>query len=308
MKKYLLLYISLFFGVGQLSLAMDYDQDEGEYNGNYGNGNFVEGVQQTPYNGFMQNNNAMPVRPGFISQNGMQNNEMAMQSGFVPQNGMMFNNQIQGVGLNNGSMVQTNFIPQNRGRTLNQTRMNRNNYQDNITKQEHVQSLVNNILKINGKTNNGSSENITKNGGIVINKNLKNKLLRLQKDLEEINKSLNNVLQNESKKSLKNKKSKSVKASKSKKSARRRNHRKKTSTFNEQKRFYTVKQLTPQSRKYIPSSSNYSSNEHGSDPYKSGIYKMKSWGTGKASSSTPYYPSKSYFSNKSNCVNGCESE
>ena len=306
MKKYLLLYLSLFFGVSQLSLAMDYDSDEGEYDNGYGNGNSAMEGQQVPYNGFVQNNNAMPMQPGFAPQGGMQNNGMIMQPGFTPQNGMALNNQVQGMEINNNSMIQPGFMPQNMMQINNQMGMNRNNSLNGITKQEHVQSLVNNILKINGRTNVGSLESTTKNGKIGINNDLKNKLLRLQKDLEEINKSLNGILQSESKKS--SKKKKSIKASK--KSVKRRNYKKKKiSSFNKQKDFYTVKQPTPQNaRKYMPSSSKYTGRAYVADPYESGVYKMKSWGTGKPSSPTPYYPSKYYFTNKSDCINGCESK
>ena len=326
MKKYLLFYFGLFFSVSQFSLAMDYDQDENEYDDSYGNEYSAGGIQQNSYNGLMQNNNemlmqpefipqngmqnnGMAMQPRFVSQNGMQNNEMAMQPGFVPQNGMMLNNTIQGIGLNNSSMVQPRFVPQNMRQINNPMEANRNNSSNNITKQEHVQSLVNNVLKIKGNINDGSYGNTAKNNGIVINKNLKNKLLRLQKDLEEINKNLDNILKNESKQSSKKKKSKSAKSSSSKKSAKRRNLKKKASTFNKQRNFYTVKQLTPQNaRKYVPNSSNYSGNGHKSDLYKYGIYKMKSWGTGTAVPSAPSYTNRSYFSNKSDCLNGCKYE
>ena len=170
MKKYLLLYLSLFFGVSQLSLAMDYDSDEGEYDNGYGNGNSAMEGQQVPYNGFVQNNNAMPMQPGFAPQGGMQNNGMIMQPGFTPQNGMALNNQVQGMEINNNSMIQPGFMPQNIMQINNQMGMNRNNSLNGITKQEHVQSLVNNILKINGRTNVGSLEKKTKNGKIGINK------------------------------------------------------------------------------------------------------------------------------------------
>lgn len=307
MKKYLLLYLGLFFGVSQLSLAMDYDLDESEYDNGYGSNNSIVEGQQAPYNGFVQNNNAMPMQPGFTPQGGMQNTGMIMQPGFTPQNGMALNNQAQGMELNNSSMIQPSFMPQNMGRINTPMGMNRNNSLNSITKQEHVQSLVNNILKINGRTNAGSPESATKNGRIGINNDLKNKLLRLQKDLEEINKSLNGILQSESKRPSKKKKSKSIKASK--KSAKRRNYKKKISSFNRQKDFYTVKQPTPKNaRKYIPSSSKYIGRAYEADPYESGVYRMKSWGTGNHSSPTPYYPSKYYFTNKSDCINGCESK
>ncbi len=333
MKKYLLLYFGLFFSVGQLSLAMYSDQDESEYNDEYGNENYVGETQQTPYNEFAQNNNVMALQPslmavqpglisqngiqnngvmtqpGLVSPNGIQNNGIARQSGFVPQNQMMLNNQIQRIGMNNESMMQSGFVPQNAGQINNKIGVNKSNLLDSTTKQEHVQSLVNNILRINGNTNNGAYGNIAKNGGAVISKSLKNKLLRLQKDLEEINKSLNGVLQNKVKNSSKNKKSNPMKAAASKKPVKRRNRKSKTSRCNKYRDFYTVKQLTSQnSRKYVPNSSNFSGNVYRASPYESGVYKMKSWGTGTASSSASYYPGRSYFSNKSDCTDRCGSE
>jgi ElaB/YqjD/DUF883 family membrane-anchored ribosome-binding protein len=305
MKKCLLFYLGLFFSVSQLSLAMDYDQDESEYGDNFGNGYSAEGIQQNSYNGFVQNSNGMQMQ-SVIPQNTMQNNGMLMQPGFVTQNGMQMQSVMpQNTIQNNGMTMQSGFMPQNMRQINNPMRVNRNNSLDNVTKQEHVQSLVNNILRVNGNVNSGTYGTIAKNNGIVINKNLKNKLLRLQKDLEEINKNLNNILQNESKDSSKKKKSTRA----SKKSAKRRNRRKKASTFCDQRNFYTVKQLTPQNaRKYIPNSSNYSGRARKDDLYQSGIYRMKSWGTGIAVPSTPSYSDRSYFSNKSDCSNGCKSE
>lgn len=304
MKKCLLFYLGLFFGVSQLSLAMDYDQDESEYDDNYENEYSDGGIQQNSYNGFAPNGNGMLMQP-VIPQNAMQNNGMAMQPGFVPQNGIQMQSVIpQNTMQNNGITMQPGFMPQNMGQINNPMGVNRNNSLNNITKQEHIQSLVNNVLRVNGNVNSGSYGSVAKNNGIVINKNLKNQLLRLQKDLEDINKSLNNILQNKSKESSNKKES----AKASKKSAKRRNRRKKASKFNKLRDFYTVKQLTPQNaRKYIPNSSNYSGNARRDDLYQSGIYKMKSWGTGTSVSSTPYYSNKSYFSNKSSCSSGCKS-
>ena len=206
--------------------------------------------------GYGQNDDSMSMQNGM-----MQNNMMMQQPGMMPQNGMMMN-QME-----------------------DPTRMEQ---EDETSKREYVQSLVQNILKVDNRRQNGDFQN--GNGGTAISRDLKNKLLKLQKALNAVSRSLDGISEigeasakgssNKSKSSALSTKSKSSEGSKStsgkSKSASKKtkspgksraskyktrgkkwNHaygrNTKSSNFSRPKSFYTVKQLTPRNAvKYVP--------------------------------------------------------
>ena len=323
MKKYSLLCIGLFFFISPLSWSMDYDQDEGEYDQS-NDENLDESMQDT-----MQNDMVMQQQPNTMYQNnmmmnqGMMQNSMQMPMQDTMQNSMIMQQQPNAT-FSNDMMANQMYAPEG----VQQ--------EDETSKKEYVQSLVNNILQVNNRQRNQSSQNKTKNGGIVIDRNLKNKLFKLQKDLDEISRSLNGISKakeatNEksstkfkSRSSLAEKKSSErakftsnkAKLSKKSKSAKSRIYRgkrtlnKKYSKFNRQKSFYTVKQLTPKNAiKYMPrfyySGYNRAGNYQSDVQIRNMSYKIKNWGTGEVTSTESYYRPKSYFSDKSKCTNGC---
>ncbi len=323
MKKYLLLYFSLFFCMSPLAEAMDDDQDENEYDQSED-----ENDSSSMQNNMMYQNNAMMQQPNMMYQN----NAMMQQPNMMYQN--------------NAMMRQPNMMYQNNAMMQQPNGMrNRRNQEDYETsKTEYVRSLVDGILRVNHNRQDVSSA-ITKNERAVVDRDLKNKLLKLQKHVDELSQGLDensqtdeadSVNEQSSKKSktLKkaqktqsSKKEKSLKKSrlsKRKKSSKRfkssklgryhkKNPSKKISKFNRQRSFYTVKQLTPRNAiKYVPQyySSQYNNSDYYQNfsPVKATTYQVKNWGTGEITSAEFYYlnsSQKPYFSDKSKCVSGC---
>lgn len=350
MKKYLLLYISLSFFISPLAWSMAGEDDYGSESDQDGNFDQDEGSEPMQngmlnmqpdmafQNGGMMMNQGMMQQPGMLPQNGMmmnQNNSMSMpnnmmmqQPGMLSQNGMMPQN----------GMMNQGMMPQNR--MMNQMDNPENLWQDDETsKKEYVQSLVQKLLNVGGKRKNRDFQD----GEDY--RDLKNKFFKLQKDLNEISRSLNGIADEEesfaggsskkskssvsaktksSKKSTTASKSSSTKAKSSRKSrsskykkyrsrSRTYSRNKKFSKFNRPKSFYTVKQLTPQNAvKYVPkyyySGYNATVNEQQAVPTKAISYKVKNWGTGEVVPEETYYYKNfqnSYFSNKSKCENSC---
>lgn len=275
MKKCLLLYISLFFFASPLSWSMEYNQDEDGYGQNEDSMSMENGMMQ---------NNMMMQQPNMMPQNGMMMNQgmMQMPPQMPMQNGMMQNNMMQ----DNMMMQQPGMMPQN-GMMMNQMDdPERAMQEDETSKREYVQSLVQNILKVDNRRQNRGGQN----GGTVINRDLKNKLLKLQKILNEISRSLDGISvadetsakgsSKKSKSSASSAKSKSSEGSKStsgksksasknakssrksgssrykkrgKKWSRAHGRNAEYSKYSRPKSFYTVKQLTPRNAiKYVP--------------------------------------------------------
>lgn len=191
MKKYLLLYISLFFFVSPPSWSMDYDQEEGEYDQN--DDAMLTQNNMTQNNMMMQQSNMMPQNGMMMNQGMMQmptqmpmhNNMMMQRQGMLSPNGMMMNQ-------NNFMPMQNNMMMQQPGMMMNQIEdPERREQEDESSKREYVQSLVHNILKVGNRRRNRVFQN--EKGGTVIDRNLKNKLFKLQKDLNEISRSLDGI-------------------------------------------------------------------------------------------------------------------
>lgn len=195
MKKYFLLYLGLLLLVSPPSWSMDYDQDEDEYD------------QSDDENMQMQN--------GVIQQqqNMMYQNNMMMNQGMMPdemqQNGMMIQQPVM--------MIQDGMVNDQMG-------YSEEGLDDEESKRQYVQSLVNDVLQIRNEQQSQTTGK-TKNGGTVIDKNLKNKILKLQKDLDEISLGLKGISisdESESGKSTKKSKDLSEKDEFSNKSASKR--------------------------------------------------------------------------------------
>lgn len=151
MKKYFLLYLGSLLLVSLPSWSVDYDQDEDEYEQSDDEG--------TP----IQNSMMLQQQPNMMYQN-----NMMMNQGMFPNDAMM---QQPGMILPDGTMN-------------NQVYQNGDEYA-HMDNDEYVQSLVNNILQMENEQQN-QALNKTKNGEIVVSKNLKNKILKWQKELDEI--------------------------------------------------------------------------------------------------------------------------
>lgn len=165
MKKYFLLYLGLILFVNSPSWSMDYDQDEDEYDQN--------DDENTSIQNYDQQSNV--INPNNMINPGMMPNSMQMPNGML-QNGML----IQQPGT---------IFPDD---TMNGQAYQNGDESAHMDNDEYVQSLVNNILQMKDERQN-QALNKTKNGGIVVSKNLKNKILRLQKDLDEISLSLKGI-------------------------------------------------------------------------------------------------------------------
>ena len=317
MKKYFLLYLGFICFMSPLSWSMDDDQ----YGDEFGQGE--DEISGMSGQNMMQNGMMPQQQSNMMYQNNMMANQRMMQNGM--QNGMLMQQQ-SGMMFPNGTMNNQMYS------------QGRDEQEDETSKTEYVQSLVNNILQVKNKQRDQSFQK-TKNGGTVIDRNLKNKLLKLQKDLDEISRSLRGVPQSEestAKKSSKKSKSsvssandeffeeseeiskrtkssKKSKFAKSKTFSRKRNRRGKKLKFNGSRSFYTVKRLTPENAvKYVPkfySAGSYSSesrkNYRSKVPVRNMSYKIKNWGTGEVFPIESYYNKNSYFSVKSKCDKGC---
>ena len=349
MKKYLLLYISLSFFISPLAWSMaeedDYESGSDQDEGSEPMQNGMQNMQPNMafQNGGMMTNQGMMQQPGMLPPNGMMmnqnnfmpmpNNMMMQQPGMMPQNGIMPQN----------GMMNQGMMPQNRMMTNQMNDPERLRQDDETSKKEYVRSLVQNILKVDNRRRNRDFQD--GKGETVTDRNLKNKLFKLQKDLNKISRNLDGITDEEetfaggsskksksktsaktksSKKSTTASKSSSTKTKSSRKSRsskykkyRRKNRTysrsKKFSKFNRPKSFYTVKQLTPQNAvKYVPRYyySGYTAtvNEQQAASAKAISYKVKNWGTGEVVPEEAYYYKNfqnSYFSNKSKCENGC---
>ncbi len=314
MKRCSLLCISLLIFANPLSWSMEYDQYEDEYD---------QAEDESNTNDTMM----MQQAPDMMSSNGMMMNQGMLQNSMPMQNTMqqdtMMMQQMPGMMSSNGMMMNQMHSPEIRGQ------------EDETSKKEYVQSLVNNILQVNNRQQKKASQS-TK-GGSVIDRNLKNKIFKLQKDLDEISRSLSGISQSgeltiEEESSKRSKSSKEIKTSGKKKSSdkstvskkgessgklksrkssvynrkRRRGRNRKIFRSNYAKNFYTVKQLTPKNAvRYVPKyySSVYDKAKNFQQPTIS--YKIKNWGTGEVISSESYYSPNSYFSNKAKCDKGC---
>ena len=164
MKKYFWLYLGSLLLVSLPSWSMDYDQDEGEYDQNGDEGTLI------------QNDMMMQQQPNMMYQNNMIMNQGMLPNAMQMQNGM----------LQDGMMMQQPGMMSTDGMMYDQMNTSGEELNDETSKREYVQSLVNDILQIRNEQQNQASLRKTKNGGTVLDRSLKNKLFKLQKDLDEI--------------------------------------------------------------------------------------------------------------------------
>lgn len=257
MKKYFLLYLGSLLLVSSPSCSMSYGQDEYE-------GDDEDTLIQNE-DGYNQNDDE-----NMSMQNGMQNGMMIQQPGMMLPNGMM-----------NQGMLPNGMLMQQPGTILPDGTMNGQMYPPEGQSQnddEYVQSLVNNILQMKNEQQN-QSLNKTKNGGVVVSKNLKNKILKLQKDLDEISLGLRGISKyndTAEEKSSKKSRSSDKSASKGKKSSKKSMHaRSKTyikkkwwnrkgkfSKFNTLKRGYKINTLLSPKKAQKFSNSNWMGGLH----------------------------------------------
>ena len=201
MKKYFLLYLGSLLLVNSPSWSMNEDG----YDENYAEDTSIQDEDGYDRNGDMS------------MQNGMQNGMMIQQPDMMLPNGMMN----QGM-FPNGAMMQQSGMVLPDGTMNSQAYQNGDEYA-HTDNDEYVRSLVNNILQMKNEQQN-QVLNKTKSGGIVVSKNLKNKILKLQKELDEISLSLKGISTSDDateEKSLQKSKSSDKSASKGKKSSKK---------------------------------------------------------------------------------------
>ncbi len=201
MKKYFLLYLGSLLLVNSPSWSMSEDgYDE----------NDAEDTSIQDEDGYDRNGD-------MSMQNGVQNGMMIRQPGAMLPDGTMN----QGM-FPNGAMMQQSGMVLPDGTMNSQAYQNGDEYA-HTDNDEYVRSLVNNILQMKNEQQN-QVLNKTKNGGIVVSKNLKNKILRLQKELDEISLSLKGISTSDDtakEKSLQKSKSSDKSVSKGKKSSKK---------------------------------------------------------------------------------------